>query len=238
MENIDYDNLKSRGFLRQKQEGFFVLRTRMASGIYKKEHLLKLSEISQKYAKGFVHATVRQGLEVPFIRFEDILKVEDELKKAGILTGVSGPRLRTTVACPGNNWCKSGLVDTFSLAKRIEEELNLVCGLNLPQKFKIAISGCPSACTRPQVSEIGIHGQANPAKPGGALFGYAVYIGGCGGRNPRVGFKLDKIFTEDEVLPIIEKVFAFYKKYAKPKQRLGAAIEEFGKDNFLKIVAT
>ena len=40
-ENIDYDNLKKRGFLRQKQEGFFLFRTRMSSGIYKKEQLDK-----------------------------------------------------------------------------------------------------------------------------------------------------------------------------------------------------
>jgi len=235
MENIDYEDLKKRGFLKQKQNDFFILRTRMSGGIYKKEDLEKLSGIAQRYAKGFVHATVRQGLEIPFIRFEDIPKIEGELKNAGILTGTSGPRLRTTVICPGNNWCKAGLINTFSLADRIEKEFNLACGMDLPHKFKIAISGCPNACTRPQVSEIGIHGQVNPADLDGP-FGYTVYIGGCGGRAPRLGFKLDKIFTEGEVLRIIEKIIVFYKKYAKPRQRFGLLVEEFTRENFLKII--
>lgn len=237
MENIDYEDLKKRGFLRQKQNGFFILRTRMSGGTYKREDLKKLAEIAQRYGRGFVHTTVRQGLEIPFIRFEDISDIEAELKKNGILTGTSGARLRTTVTCPGNNWCKAGLINTFFLAERIEKELHLACGMELPHKFKIAISGCPNACTRPQAAEIGIHGQANPAGSS-EPFGYVVYIGGSGGRAPRFGFKLDKIFTEDEVLRIIEKIIVFYREYAKPRQRLGLLIEEFGREEFLKTLVS
>lgn len=226
-DGIDYDVLKKRGFLRSKDDGLFTLRTRMPSGNYEAQHLDKLSSISQKYAKGIVHLTVRQGLEVPFIRYEDINKVESELKNAGVQAGTSGPRLRATTVCPGNNWCKRGLVNTFSLAKRIEE-INIICGMDLPHKFKIAISGCPNACTRAQGSEIGVHGQVDAQ-----CKGYTIYIGGCGGRNPRVGIKLDKVFTEEEVLKVIEKVVDFYKNNAKPRQRLGVLIVEYGVDNFL-----
>lgn len=235
LENIDYENLKSRGFLRQKQEGFFLLRVRMAQGVFKKEQLDKISGISQKFGQGFVHATTRQGLEIPFIKFEDIESVEREVKAAGINTGTSGPRLRTTTTCPGNNWCKQGLIDTFSLASRIENELGIKCGLDLPHKFKIAISGCPNTCTRPQNTEIGIHGAIDIAQ-GQKRFGYKVYLGGCGGKTPREGIRLEKIFSEDEVLSLVKKVVDFFKNKAKPKQRLAILIEEIGKENFLKEV--
>ena len=231
MENVDYDDLKKRGFLRQNQEGFFVLRTRMSGGTYKREDLEKLAVIAQKYAKGFVHATARQGLEIPFIKFEDIPRIEKELKDSGILTGTSGPRLRTTVTCPGNNWCKQGLVNTFSIADRIEKELGIKCGLALPHKFKIAISGCPNACTRPQASEIGIHGQADSLTK---AIGYTVYLGGCGGRIPKPGIKLEKVYAEDDVLRIVERVVKFYKDHAKPRQRLGFLMEEAGIKKFLE----
>ena len=227
-ENIDYDNLKKRGFLRQRQDGFFVLRTRMPStGAYTEAELKILADISKKYAKGILHATVRQGLEIPFIKYEDIHDIENELSRARIDKGTSGPRLRATTVCPGNNWCKQGLVNTFSLAGRIEKELGLKCGLDLPHKFKIAISGCPNACTRPQAAEIGVHGQLDSATK---ETGYAVYIGGCGGRVSRPGVRLEKVYTEDEVLRIIEKAVKFYKDHAKPRQRLGALIEEAGID--------
>ena len=232
-ENIDYDALKKRGFLRQKQEGFFILRTRMLRGIFAAGQLQKLTEISQKYGKGFLHATTRQGLEIPYLRFEDISEVEAQLKAFGIEAGTSGPRLRTTTSCPGNNWCKSGLIDTFSLCERIENELGIRCAMDLPHKFKIAVSGCPNTCTRAQQSEIGIHG-AVESKDGQRAIGYAVYLGGCGGRTPRLGFKLEKVFNEEEVLALIQKVVLFYKNNAKPRQRLALLIEEFGKEKFLK----
>jgi dissimilatory sulfite reductase (desulfoviridin) alpha/beta subunit len=233
-ENIDYDALKMRGFLKQKQENFFVVRARMASGIYDKEGLEKLGDIAKRYGRGIVHATTRQGLEIPFIRFEDIDEVEKELSSVGLLTGTSGPRLRTTTVCPGNNWCKSGLIDTFSLEEKLDKA-GIRCALELPHKFKIAISGCPNGCTRPQFSDIGIHGQVDLAAPDKHI-GYAVYIGGSGGKNLRTGFKLDKIFTKEEVLQLTAMVVEFYKRKGKPRQRLGALIEEIGKDNFFKEV--
>jgi len=149
--------------------------------------------------------------------------------------GTSGPRLRTTTACPGNNWCKQGLIGTFHLAERIEKELGVVCGMDLPHKFKISISGCPNGCMRPQNSEIGIHGQIDSASSE-KRSGFAVYLGGCSGRTLRNGFKLDKIFTEDEVLSLIQRAIAFFKNKAKPKQRLAMLIEEVGKEIFLKEV--
>lgn len=209
----------------------------MPAGLYKSEHLAELNELARKYAKGFVHVTVRQGIEMPFIKFEDIPKIEEEMKTSGIETGTSGPRLRPTTVCPGNNWCKQGLVDTFSLAERMEKELGITCGMDLPHKFKIAVAGCPNTCTRVQVSEIGIHGEIDgSSRP--PRFVYAVYLGGCGGRTPRTGFKLDKVFAESEVLTIIARTVKFYKEHAKPRQRLGALIEEFGKENFLKEAAS
>ena len=232
--NIDYDALKKRGFLRAKQDGLFTLRTRMSAGNYEDIHLDKLADIARRYAKGITHLTVRQGIEIPFIRYEDIEAIERELKGAGVKTGTSGPRLRATTACPGNNWCKRGLVNTFTLFEKIENA-GIECAMDLPHKFKIVISGCPNACTRAQVSEIGLHGAVDIGHPEKRI-GYAVYLGGCGGRTPRVGFKLDKILTEDEIVSLIQKVVTFYRDHAKPRQRLAFLIDEIGRENFLKTI--
>ncbi|MFH1519428.1 MAG: hypothetical protein ABIE75_02515 [Candidatus Omnitrophota bacterium] len=232
-KNIDFDALKKRGFLKEKEEGYFTLRTRGPSGNYTQKHLAGLAKISEEYARGFVHLTVRQGIEIPFIRFEDIPKVEEEVKCLGVKLGTSGPRLRATTACPGNNWCKRGLVNTFALFERIEKERGIGCGLNLPHKFKIVISGCPNACTRVQMSEIGLHG-AIDTEGSEKKVGYVIYLAGCGGKTPRLGFKLKPVFTEEQTLALIENVVDFYRKRARPKQRLALLIEEIGRDNFLQ----
>ena len=207
----------------------------MSHGIFSKEQLEKLNQIAQEFGHGFVHATTRQGLEIPFIKYQDIEQVEAELKTAALYTGTSGPRLRTTTSCPGTNWCKSGLVNTFALADRIENEFGIKCAMDLPHKFKISISGCPNTCTRAQASEIGIHGQVDTSladKP----VRYVVYLGGCGGKTPRAAFKLEGLFTEEVVLTIIQRTVSFFKAHAKPRQRLALLIEEIGKEKFLKEV--
>lgn len=227
--NIDYDALKKKGFLRSRQE-YFTLRTRMAAGNYSPEQLEKLSSIAKQYGRGLIHLTTRQGAEIPFIRFQDIEAVAKEVEGAGIGLGTSGPRLRATTVCPGNNWCKRGLVDTFRLFDRIEGS-GIRCGLDLPHKFKISISGCPNRCTRAEASEIGIHGDVQDDR-----VGYRVYLGGCGGKIPHLGFRLDKLFSEDEVLALIEKVINFFKNNAKPRQRLASLIEATGREEFLKFL--
>ena len=233
--DIDYDDLKKRGFLRQKQDGYFILRTRTTRGNYTDDQLETLLAVARTFGNKMIHPSTRQGLEIPFIRYEDIDKVEQIVCAAGIAIGTSGPRLRSTTVCPGNNWCKRGLVDTFGLFKRIEDELGIRCAYDLPHKFKIAISGCPNRCTRAESAEIGIHGAVDAAHPEKRI-GYVVYLGGCGGRTPHFGIKLEKVLPEDEVLCIIEKTVKFYQQNAKPRQRLALLIQELGWDKFLEAV--
>ncbi|MBF0330794.1 MAG: hypothetical protein HQL17_02570 [Candidatus Omnitrophica bacterium] len=232
LQGIDYDALKKRGFLRQKQDEYFLFRCRMPCANFQSVHLEKVGEIARVHARGFVHVTTRQGIEIPFILYKDIDAVEKKVHEAGLEAGTSGRRLRTTTCCPGNNWCKLGLVDTFRLNARLEQEMGIRCGIDLPHKFKIALSGCPNACTRAQHSEIGIHGQVD-ISGGQKRIGYVVYLGGCGGRTPRTGLKLDKIFDEDGVLAVVDKVVRFYKEHVKAPKRLALVVEEIGRDAFL-----
>lgn len=51
-----------------------------------------------------------------------------------------------------------------------------------------------------------------------------------------MGFKLKKVYTEDEVLDIIERVVDFFKKNAKSRQRLALLIEEIGRNKFLEAI--
>ncbi len=234
-EEINYDALKKRGFLRQKHEGFFILRARRPCGNFQAADFRKLAIISDEFGRGVLHATTRQGIEIPYVKYEDIDRLEKIIREAGFETGTSGPRLRTTTCCPGNNWCKSGLVDTSVIYRRIEDELGIRCAMDLPHKFKIAISGCPNTCTRAQQSEIGLHGSIDVSSPEKKI-GYTVYLGGCGGRTPRMGFKLEKTYSEDEVLKIVGRVVTFFKQNAKPRQRLALLIEEYGKDRFINEV--
>ena len=155
MADIDYASLKKGGFMRQKQKGYFSLRLQVVGGNLTAENIRTVSEVAEKYGKGYVHMTSRQGIEIPFIRFDDIEEVKAELAKGGVKPGVCGPRVRTVTACQGSEVCPSGCIDTYALAKELDEHY---FGRELPHKFKFGVTGCQNNCLKAEENDLGIKG--------------------------------------------------------------------------------
>lgn len=155
MADIDYGALKKGGFMRQKQKGYFSLRLQVVGGNLTAENIKTVSEVAEKYGKGYVHMTSRQGIEIPFVKFDQIEEVKAELAKGGVKPGVCGPRVRTVTACQGNQVCPSGCIDTYSLAKELDEHY---FGRDFPHKFKFGVTGCQNNCLKAEENDIGIKG--------------------------------------------------------------------------------
>lgn len=156
MSEYNIKELKSGGLMKQKEKDLFSLRLRIIGGFVSSEQLLKLSEIADRYGKGHVHLTTRQGVEIPSVNFKDFEKVKKELAEVELQMGACGQRVRTVTACQGKE-CSHGLIDCFSLAKDIDKEYFGIGGH--PHKFKIGITGCPNGCIKPQENDLGVMGR-------------------------------------------------------------------------------
>jgi dissimilatory sulfite reductase (desulfoviridin) alpha/beta subunit len=168
MTEIDYATLKKGGFMRQRQRNRFSLRLRIVGGQVTSERLRKVSEIAEKYGRGYAHMTARQGIEIPFIDFADIGRVKDELASVGLQPGACGPRVRTVTACQGADICPSGLIGTSGLADEIDSRY---FGRELPHKFKIGVTGCPNNCLKAEENDLGVKGGTLPSwKEGSCTF--------------------------------------------------------------------
>lgn len=152
---IDYSSLKKGGFMRQKQKNKFSLRLQVVGGSLTAENLVKIAEVAEKYGKGYVHLTSRQGVEIPFISFDDIEEVKEELAKGGCKPGVCGPRVRTVTACQGSEVCPSGNIDTFKIATALDKRY---FGRELPHKFKFGVTGCQNNCLKAEENDVGVKG--------------------------------------------------------------------------------
>lgn len=159
MAEVDYKELKKGGFMRQIQKDCFSLRLRIAGGQIQADQLQKVTEIAEKYGHGYIHMTSRQGIEIPFIKPTDAEIVKKELNKVGLQPGASGPRVRTITACQGGNICPSGLIDTTSLAKELDDRY---FAKELPHKFKIGVTGCKNNCLKAEENDLGIKGGVKP----------------------------------------------------------------------------
>lgn len=152
---VDYATLKKGGFMRQKQKNNFSLRLRVVGGNLTAVQLAKIAEVAEKFGDGHVHLTSRQSVEIPFIKLDDIDRVKAALADSGVEPGVCGPRVRTVTACQGEAICPSGCIDTYALAKELDERY---FARELPHKFKFGITGCQNNCLKAEENDLGIKG--------------------------------------------------------------------------------
>jgi dissimilatory sulfite reductase (desulfoviridin) alpha/beta subunit len=152
---VDYKALKNGGFMRQKQKNHFSLRLKVVGGNLTAGQLAAIAEIAKRYGDGYVHLTSRQGVEIPFIKLNDVETVKADLLEGGVFTGVCGPRVRTVTACQGSGICPSGCIDTYPLAAEISDRY---FGRELPHKFKFGVTGCANNCLKAEENDLGIKG--------------------------------------------------------------------------------
>jgi dissimilatory sulfite reductase (desulfoviridin) alpha/beta subunit len=199
MAEIDYAALKKGGFMRQVQEGTFSLRLKVTGGQVKAGELETIIQAAKQYGRGYIHLTSRQGIEIPFIAFEDIEKIKRDLAAAGVAVGASGPQVRTVTACQGSAVCPGGAIETTALA---EELAARYFGRELPHKFKIGITGCKNNCLKAEENDLGIKGGVFP----GWDKKDCAYCGACEEACPRGAVKLDR---EKEALVFAESACVY-----------------------------
>jgi sulfite reductase beta subunit-like hemoprotein len=117
--------------------------------------------------------------------------------------------------CVGKPHCNLGLIDTKELSEKILARF--AKREKTKAKLKIAISGCILSCSGTRTSDIGIVAGRN---------GYDIFAGGKGGPAPKVGKRIKKDVSEEEVLATIETLINFHDSKTGTKQRMIKLLDE------------
>ncbi len=95
---------------------------------------------------------------------------------------------QNTMACTGIEFCKLAIVETKARAKDLVAELEKrFPDLDVP--ITVNVNGCPNACARTQVADIGLKGQL-VMHEGEQVGGFQVHLGGATGLQANFGRKL------------------------------------------------
>jgi len=164
------------GVITERDADFCTIRIRAPAGIFSFEQLRGIATIAKRYGTGMVHCTTRQTLEIPHVKPVLLKKVEKALTKNGTPVGSEKDEIVNIIACPGIERCKFANIDTIGLAKKIDEKL---FGKEMPVKMRIALSGCPNACTSPMLNEIGVIGRVRPLRTPGLCTGCGSCVQYC-----------------------------------------------------------
>lgn len=147
------------GMIKTKEPGLYSARLRIPLGILTVPALGTLAAVAAKHGRGEVYLTARLGVEIPGIPAEAFPTVRAELAAGGVALAGCGPRVRSTVTCKGSV-CPHGNIDTFATAWKIDQRYNDAAVL--PHKFKMAVAGCASSCSKPQLNDVGLVGVFQP----------------------------------------------------------------------------
>ena len=231
----DIKRVKGLGCIRDKRfEDVFNVRVPLGNGKITAEVQRAIADAAEKYGSGEVALTTRLSYEIQGVKYENIEPLRDYLKKYGLDSGGTGPKVRPVVCCKGTT-CTFGLIDTYGLAKKLHEKFYIgMHDVTLPGKFKIGVGGCPNNCIKPDLNDVGIRGH-RVVEDGRGVNCYVMYIGGRWGKQVGRGTLLNTVFkTEDEVIAMLEKIIAYYMENGLKGERFAKTIERIGFENVEK----
>jgi sulfite reductase (ferredoxin) len=137
---------------------FFMVRIRIPNGLLTSEQVRTIASLSREHGNGLADITVRQNIQLHWVRIESIPEVIDRLQAIGLsTTGACGDVTRNITGCPLAGVHAKELADVRPVVEGINREL---AGnpefYNLPRKFKISVSACPDWCAYPEINDISL----------------------------------------------------------------------------------
>ena len=159
--HVGYTDWKQAHVHAQKQAGYGTVEIAPRLGVLNAEQLLALADIIERYGERMLRVTNWQGALLRWVPDAQLPAIHAELVHIG-LGAVQPPLLRRMVTCAGAATCRLGICLSRGLAQAIVsrlagEDIDLSGGTG---DVSLHISGCPNACGRHPLAQIGFYGAA------------------------------------------------------------------------------
>ncbi|GAA5152306.1 nitrite/sulfite reductase [Nocardioides marinquilinus] len=149
--------------------------------------LAALAGVMDEFGVEGARLTPYQKIVLIGVEPDRVAPLLDRLDEIGLSARPSQWR-RNTMACTGIEFCKLAIVDTKNRARDLVAELERrFPDLDVP--ITVNVNGCPNACARTQVADIGLKGQLVMSE-GQQVEGFQVHLGGATGLQANFGRKL------------------------------------------------
>jgi len=180
--------------------------------------LIDIANLVEAHGSTRVRATTEQSLVILDIEADQLESLQAGLAELGLPTTPSTFR-RNMMACTGLEFCKLAIVETKARGIALVDELEKRLG-DLDVPLTININGCPNACARTQIADIGLKGMIVTDANGEQVEGFQVHLGGGLGLDAGFGRKVrgHKI-TGDELPDYVERVVNSYTASREPGER-------------------
>ncbi|MFE0423389.1 nitrite/sulfite reductase [Streptomyces sp. NPDC058953] len=202
----------------RQQDGRFYIGFAPRVGRVDGTILTKIADLAEAHGSGRVRTTAEQKMIVLDIEEDQVESVVSGLEALDLRVTPS-PFRRGTMACTGIEFCKLAIVETKGRGASLIDEMER----RLPefdQPITINLNGCPNACARIQVADIGLKGQLMLGDDGSQVEGYQVHLGGALGLEPGFGRKVRGLKVTAADLPdYVERVLRRFQEEREDGER-------------------
>jgi sulfite reductase beta subunit-like hemoprotein len=197
----DMTRLKWVGFYKQKQAPYFMVRVKISGGIITLDQLAAVSRMAMEMGNGVDHLSTRQDIELHGVLINAAPKLLKDLTKVGLTTkGSCGDTVRNICGVPCAGVCPSEVYNVEALRQYLYDHfLADDSVLNLPRKFKIALSGCLCHSGQYSINDVGMFPSRNAARVAAEGPGFEFWVGGGLGAQPMLATKLADYIPASEI---------------------------------------
>jgi sulfite reductase (ferredoxin) len=145
---------------------FFMLRIRVPNGLLTSTQLRTIAALSDEHGNGIADVTVRQNIQLHWLKIESLPEVFERLQSVGLrTTGACGDVVRNITGCPLAGLHAHEIADVSPIVLALDRELGGNPDFyNLPRKFKITVTGCPEWCSYPEINDIALTATLRPIR--------------------------------------------------------------------------
>ena len=178
---------------------FFMMRIGIPNGVVSARQLRVIADLSKKHGRNLADITVRQCIQLHWLTIESLPEIVDAIYAVGLSPiGACGDVVRNVTGCPLAGVAADELIDASPLASQISKELSGNPEFyNLPRKFKVCVSGCPSWCAHPEINDIAF----TATKLNGQL-GYSLRVGGGLSKEPHLAVRLNAFVLPEQAVAV------------------------------------
>ncbi|WIM67465.1 nitrite/sulfite reductase [Corynebacterium breve] len=174
--------------LHEQKDGNFYLGVKPTLGHLSGEQLIAVADLAESYGLTRLRFTPFKELLLLDIPKDKVDSLTADLDSMGLYSKPSEFR-RGLLSCTGLEYCKLAHVTTKSRAIELADELEERF-TDLDSPITIALNGCPNACARTQIADIGLKGQTVTDEEGNRVEGFQVHLGGTLGDGANFGRKI------------------------------------------------
>ena len=215
----EYDRWAEHNLMSQRQTGYGAVWIKLPAGTLHSNQMRGLADVLEKNELSGVRIAVNQDLVIPWLPFDRVRAIYDELGALDLAT----PGARTisdVTGCPGATTCNLGITRSLTLADVLSRELDSYTDPEI-QKLRIKISGCPNSCGHHHIADIGFYG--NVRKVGERQAPYYQLL--LGGRVNAAGVRFGRQIMSVPARPIpaiIRGLLEFYQTDRQPRETFSA----------------